>query len=79
MKKMWKTGITYKSGGAREVVRGLRQIAAGQVKAENGLIPTPRIVISEPEPVVEAAPKPKRVRKPKAAVIVDDKGSTVSF
>ena len=72
-----RTGKTYKSNSARATARGLRQIAAGQVKTENGLIATPMIVISEP--VVELLPvsKPKRKSAPRKIKALTD-GSTLS-
>ena len=73
----WRTGKTYKPGGAREIARAQRQIAAGQLKAENGLIAAPVVVVI-PEPAAEVV-KPKRASR-KKVLVVDDRqlGSTVS-
>ena len=66
----YRTGQTFKANGSHEVARRQRQISSGRLKAENGLIPTPRIVIPEVTQnlVVETPVKAKRVRKPKVAV-----------
>lgn len=65
------TGTTYRPNGAQEVNRRIMQIAAGRLKAENGLIPAPVIVIPEVSQnlVVEAPVKAKRKAAPRKAKV----------